>query len=330
VVVDTGVRQHPWFSPQDPIVRASTQKAVIAASVAASQVPSNPNQLSQAGGPPGTPIVTPIDGPVIDNVLVGGLASHFGHSTFIAGLIRQLGPDAEVQAVRVMHRDGIAYESDVLCALSTLAGEVVAWRAGALDGSPVDIVSLSLGYFDENVAPGQSQIPAMIDELTSLGVTVVAAAGNHATSRAFLPAALAPQFINSAKHAPVIAVGALNPNGTIALFSDEANWVTCYATGAGLVSSFPVIARGSMTPANQVPQFARESLDLDDFSAGFATWSGSSFAVAVVVGLLCTAMAEAKMPAISPIDDSISFANEALAALMATHQQHGAGAIRHG
>jgi hypothetical protein len=319
-LLDSGVSPHPWFN-QQVLVRTSTQQAVIAASQ-----PSAGSDLPTAD----TAIMTPADGPVIDNVLVGELASHFGHSTFIAGLIRQLGPDADIQTVRVMHSDGIAYESDVLCALSSLASDVIALRAGDLSRSPVDIVSLSLGYFDESPMPGKTQIAAMIDELTSLGVMVVAAAGNHATSRPFLPAALAAQFANDPKRAPVIAVGALNPNGTIALFSDEARWVTCYADGAGLVSSFPVVARGSVTAANQVPELARESLDLDDFRAGFAVWSGSSFAVAVVVGLLSNALAPAEVPAVESTDGAIALAHAAVDALRAAHRRLGAGAPRRG
>ena len=40
-----------------------------------------------------------------------------GHGSFIAGLIRQVVPDATVLSIRIMHGDGIVYEGDLLYAL---------------------------------------------------------------------------------------------------------------------------------------------------------------------------------------------------------------------
>src|SRR5207302_1233140 len=57
----------------------------------------------------------------------------------------------------------------------------------------VDVVCLSLGYFAERPAAElyTGCLAAIIDRLRALGVLVVAAAGNYATSREFFPAALA-------------------------------------------------------------------------------------------------------------------------------------------
>ena len=51
----------------------------------------------------------------------GSLDSDAGHGTFIAGLIRQQCPDADILAMRIMAGDGVVPESDVLDALHMLA-----------------------------------------------------------------------------------------------------------------------------------------------------------------------------------------------------------------
>jgi subtilisin family serine protease len=75
----------------------------------------------------------------------------------------------------------------------------------------------------------------------------------------------------------VLSVGALNPSATKALFSNEAPWVRCWATGAAVVSTFPNDVQGAIT-AGVSPRTDRGALDPDDFRAGFAVWDGTSFA----------------------------------------------------
>jgi subtilisin family serine protease len=122
-----------------------------------------------------------------------------------------------------------------------------------------------------------------------MGVVVVAAAGNYATSRRFYPAAFADRPA-CAEHAPLISVGALNPNGSKALFSDGGRWIRAWASGAAMISTFPTDINGSRDPAISLPAHPantmpagpslpaeRAALDPDDFSSGFAAWSGTSF-----------------------------------------------------
>ena len=97
----------------------------------------------------------------------------------------------------------------------------------------VDVVSLSFGYFsesryDQTVTSG---LWTAIEALLSLGVVVVAAAGNFATSREYYPAAFALHPVPPGQ-VPVISVGALNPNGTKAMFSNDGHWVKAWAQGA--------------------------------------------------------------------------------------------------
>jgi subtilisin family serine protease len=155
----------------------------------------------------------------------------------------------------------------------------------------VDVVSLSLGYFDEagSASTFTGLIAEAIDKLRELGVLVIAAAGNDATSRRFYPAALAERDSDPEMAPQVVSVGALNPSTTRALFSNEAHWVSAWATGAGVVSTFPVDVQGAIS-ANIEPAVGRGALDPDDYRAGFAVWDGTSFAAPLAAAEITAAM----------------------------------------
>jgi hypothetical protein len=251
------------------------------------------------GDRPRQVIRDPWDGPVSDDPLIGEADSESGHFTFEAGIVRQVVPDARVLAVRVMHSDGAVYEGDLMCALRHLARRIVLARRGDV-AAQVDVVSLSLGYFSESPrdVAFTSGLHTVIDVLRGLGVVVVAAAGNYSTTRRFYPAAFARP--SPADQVPLISVGALNPNGTKALFSNDGQWVRAWADGAAVVSTFPVDINGSRMPPVRVParprpgkrSVDREALDLDDFRLGFATWSGTSFSAPLLAGILAAQLLE--------------------------------------
>jgi len=233
------------------------------------------------------------DDDVPANPLTGELDRHAGHGTFIAGIIRQVAPDSEVAVARVMAGDGVAYESDVLAALERLVKQVE--EAQAPGGNPadmIDILSISIGYYCETVEDEAetSEFARLLGRLADLGVLVVAAAGNDATTRPFFPAALATMPPQGGGN-PVLSVGALNPNGTKAFFSNQAPWVHAWATGAAVVSTFPRL-RGSTGPANAIRDLDRESLDPDDFTSGFAMWHGTSFAGPHAAAVLANKLVE--------------------------------------
>jgi serine protease len=84
---------------------------------------------------------------------------------------------------------------------------------------------------------------------------------------------------------PIMSVGALNPNGTDALFSNAGPWVRAYAAGAAVMSTMPEF-QGGLEPTARTEAYARrrESLDPDDYTSGFALWSGTSFAAPLFAG----------------------------------------------
>ncbi|MEV6445952.1 S8 family serine peptidase [Amycolatopsis sp. NPDC051716] len=291
-VLDTGIGPHPWFGLTD---RSGPPAAGSGLAVA----PGIQAAILQAELAAGTTLPTQLlsdywDAPTTGQPLIGDVDTDTGHGLFIAGIVRQACPEADTLAIRVVHSDGVAYEADVLLALHLLADRVRAAQADNRPEDMVDIVSLSLGYYEENPADiaYTGQFGAVIAELLGLGVLVVAAAGNDATTRRFYPAAFADQPLGGGSGPQVISVGALNPDVTAskALFSNEGPWVRAWATGAGVVSTYPTDVRGTATADHEVPGFGRNSFDPDDYSAGFAVWDGTSFAAPLAAAELGKAL----------------------------------------
>ncbi|HVB41778.1 MAG TPA: S8 family serine peptidase [Streptosporangiaceae bacterium] len=307
-VLDTGVRAHSWLGVHaDPAAPGgySADGFVEVSQGLQDIIRLQGAAVTSAGDSLRQLIAYPWDRPVTAEPLVGELDTHTGHGTFIAGIVRQVAPPAQVLSLRIMHSDGIVYEGDLICALSLLADRVASAVLGDLAGM-IDLVCLSLGYFSESAADVtySSGLREVIDMLLGLGVAVIAAAGNYATSRRFYPAAFAAR--SPAGQVPLISVGALNPNGSKALFSDGGRWVTAWASGAALISTFPQDINGSRAPeirmrahpANELPATrslpaAREALDPDDYSGGFAVWSGTSFAAPLLAARVASSLIRA-------------------------------------
>jgi hypothetical protein len=94
-------------------------------------------------------------------------------------------------------------------------------------------------------------------------------------------------------------VGALNPNGTKAMFSNDGPWVTAWARGAAAVSTYPTDVDASRTPELRIPVNrkppgtlppGREALDPDDYRGGWAIWSGTSFATPYLAALIARSL----------------------------------------
>jgi subtilisin family serine protease len=229
----------------------------------------------------------------IDDPLEGTLDPDAGHGTFIAGLVHQTCPDADILSVRVMHGDGAVAEADVLEALNRLLiRQAIALKHNRADHL-IDVISLSLGYYHEfpSDAAFDHLILKPLRELGKLGVLVVASAGNDSTNRHMYPAGFAPHNgtqLPAARDAlPVVSVGARNPDGkTLALFTNQADWVTCYRLGSAVVSTMPTTFTGALQPTARVRigGYTRQTLDPDNYTGGFGTWSGTSFSAPVLAG----------------------------------------------
>ena len=287
-VLDTGMGPHPWLTGNppatDPVVEVAPDfQAALAA---------------HEGSGPGMLLGTAEDEPDRVQPLLGLTDSHSGHGTFCAGLVHQLCPDARILSLRVLHPDGCSTESSVLFALDWLRDRVERAIAGKEPDKLVDVVSLSLGFYPETATPADVvQVAEAIERLTALGVLVVAASGNDATTRPFLPAALGLDT-GGAGNPLLAAIGALNaPGDTTAAFSNHGPWVSRWAPGNALVSTVPTW-EGAAGPGlatldgDGAGPRLRTAPDPDDLRTGFAVWAGTSFATPVVAGLIATVLTE--------------------------------------
>ena len=277
-VLDTGIGKHDWLGKDFVEHRVQVENVDVGVDVASAE--------ADLRG-------------VVDD-LTGELAPDAGHGTFIAGLIRQQCPEALILDVPTYGNDGQIAEGDLVGCLQRLALRQVLARKPKSSLVPVDVVCLSLGYYHEQ--PGDPAFDALLHGpirlLGQYGVAVVVSAGNDATSRPAFPAAFAPydggRVDDDPAVVPVSSVGALNPDGTIALFSNEGPWVKYLRPGVALVSTFPETYNGSAEPTHTVRTQRREirsSLDPDDFISGFGVWSGTSFAAPVLAGEIAAALA---------------------------------------
>jgi subtilisin family serine protease len=175
------------------------------------------------------------------------LDSIAGHGTFIAGVVLQRAPDAQLLIERVIDPDGVTDELRLLQGLARM-------RAKARQSSTViDIVSLSLGCYTHDDRPS----PVLQHGLNAFdhNTVIVACAGNASSERPYWPAALKN----------VVAVGSLDAKSDDrASFSNYGWWVDACAAGDRVQSTFFT--------------FAGLGPDGTEKFNGYATWSGTSFA----------------------------------------------------
>jgi len=269
-ILDNGCGNHPWL--QDVVL---TTTMIDGRDIAPSDA---------VGGP--------LEGDPFDDV-TDAVA---GHGTFMAGLVLMACPDVEIMSIRVVNPDGVVVESKLMAALADLLELVRRDREGAPGGQAIDVLVLSMGYYPElNDTSYDSALASCLNEFGRLGVIVVTAAGNDGTSRPMYPAALAPHPGGPAvtsDRVPLVSVGASNPDGSAALFSNVGPWVTVWRTGAAVVSTMPQTFRGGSQAVFSTSHdgLQRSAIDPDNYQSGFAVWSGTSFAAPSFAGMLAQAL----------------------------------------
>ena len=236
--------------------------------------------------------------------LDGSIDPLSGHGTFIAGLVHQTCPDADIYAWRVVKLEW----PDRRVRLGQRAHQGRRARPALLraseGGLPVDVLNLSMGYYHETredrLVEPHAAPPDQV--LGKCGTTVVCSAGNDSTALPQYPGCIlavvrgpprrraGPVGID-ANRVPVVSVGALNPNQTTWRCSATPARRSGRTRPAVMCSTMPPL-QGGLEPMARTTAFGfeRESLDLDNFSrgdadarrGGFAVWSGTSFAAPVV------------------------------------------------
>ena len=128
-VLDTGVAPHPWLegNPSDPGGPYSADAGGFVAVDPEIQdaIRKEGEHARARGDKPRQVIKDAWDAPDADNPLIGILNEAKGHGTFIAGIVRQVAPEARVLAVRIMHSDNVCNEGDAICGLRHLAKRIM-------------------------------------------------------------------------------------------------------------------------------------------------------------------------------------------------------------
>lgn len=247
-LLDSGVQHHDWLSG----------------------AAGNPPFVVDAGQQYGWFAPLLIDGPVPP------YGSHWGHATFIAGLIRLIAPGAQVLSMKVMSSAGRVNESDVIDALT--------WLAHLPGSAAVDMVLMAFG---RPADPGDSDLRDLreaIEKLGSQNVRIVASAGNDGSERPVYPAAFAAET-----DMPVVSVGALASATERAPYSNSGPWVREWRKGKDVISIMPLTTRD----IGQQRVTARTSFGPYIVTAsgdGYAWWNGTSFAAAIYAAELAQQM----------------------------------------
>jgi hypothetical protein len=196
-----------------------------------------------------------------------------GHGTFIAGIIDRFAPGSALAVYAVINPFG---DGDEL-----VVGEKLNELAAVQD--PPHLVNLSFGGYSSS---GMGVVAEAITKLHYRGSVVVASAGNDGTSLPMYPAVL--------PH--VVAVGALDHEDAPAPFTNFGPWVRACTLGVEVVSTFFANFFGSHP--------SQAGHDIDDF-AGWAVWSGTSFAAPRVVAELAREIQDRGVSAHEAVKDLI-------------------------
>jgi membrane-anchored mycosin MYCP len=204
-----------------------------------------------------------------------------GHGTFVTGLVLRKAPGCVVEFRKVLgDHDGMA------------TSWAVAEKIVELGRTGLDVLNLSLGCFTEDGQP-PLVLATAIDRLDP-DIVVVAAAGNHGaagTTRSGAdetppPDSTRPRLTAGDRRRPswpaalddVVAVGAADDEGVLPAFTPEdAPWIDVVSNGVRVASTF-LDGAVDLPPGDdgsEVPPFE-----------GYARWSGSSFAAALVSGAI--------------------------------------------
>jgi subtilisin family serine protease len=199
------------------------------------------------------PAVVPAEDPDV-------IPPYVGHGTFVAGVLRCMAPAAELYCANVFNIAGSALETDAVPKLDTALNQ------------GYDLFNLTIS------APTRKDLPLAAFNAwrrrlrEHKGVACVVAAGNNSSHRRFWPAAFDG----------MIAVGALAADGhSRAGFSNYGSWVDVYARGRGLINAW-----GSGIYHCYVPPHGHG----DRHFYGMARCSGTSFATAIVSGMIASRM----------------------------------------
>lgn len=135
------------------------------------------------------------------SLIDGSVKDYNGHGTLIAGIVKEMYPEAELYVVKVAGKDGLVINE-----------EAVAFGLEWAISRGVNVINMSLRLKDSE------RLHNLIKKAHQQGIVIVAAAGNNSTRLGLLTAKGSiklSEVAYPAKYNEVIAVGALNRQGKI-------------------------------------------------------------------------------------------------------------------
>jgi len=212
------------------------------------------------------PLAGALHGRYDDMLGPDGLTTRAGHATFVAGLILSVAPGATIEVRGILNNNGQADSWEAAKAIVELGS------------SGVDILNLSFGCLTGDGQPPLALATAV--DLVDPQTVIVAAAGNHDPNgpRSVKIDTTKIQDIRTCASYPaaldnVIAVGSARGQEAED-YSPNGYWVDAYVDGTDVESTF------------------LRAVGYD----GFATWTGTSFAAALVSGAIAAETRPGEVP----------------------------------
>ncbi|RLF25913.1 MAG: hypothetical protein DRN01_05875, partial [Thermoplasmata archaeon] len=154
-----------------------------------------------------------------------------GHGTRVASVLKKVAPDAELVVAKVIDKDGVGYESDVLAGLKYCIQQnpdIILFSIGTK--------ATSSGFYDEN------PVAELCNQAVEEGVFVVAAAGNGGGRNLTSPACASKVFSVGTTDDNDSIANFSNVNPTLDIFAPGVNITTTVGTSSGTSMSAPFVA----------------------------------------------------------------------------------------
>lgn len=190
-----------------------------------------------------------------------------GHGTFVAGIVRQIAPAAQIDIVRVLDSNGIGLESEIAKGLD---------RACA--GDPDVIVCAFGGYSVDDVAP--AVIETAIANVPKSTVVIAAAGNERQRTRPIWPA--------SCRGVEAIAAVDSDSDGSMKVVQGDASLAWYSNDGPEVVYAAAGTWRSSFVEGDE--SYDRDPDGTPESFKDSALAAGTSFAAAAVAGAVAAAL----------------------------------------
>jgi serine protease AprX len=217
-----------------------------------------------------------------------GCSDSLGHGTFIAGLVNDVAPDANLLAVKLAGRDGSGDLSTLLKAMG--------WVIANKDAYGIKVINISLKTFSP-LSYRIDPINLAMDRAWAAGITVVVSAGNDGP---------ADGTIAKPGDTPsVITVGSTDDKGTVEIGDDS----VAPFSGRGPSTPDGVVKPDVVVPGKSLVSLRSPGSEADRLAPNFVDatrrrGSGTSFSAPLVAG--AAAVLHAADP--SATNDRVKFA----------------------